>query len=1464
MKIFTLPLRVGRRIRYTFLLINILGCISLFRAKAQSPLKADFSADTASGCSPVIVSFTDQSTGDPVSWNWDFGNGNKSTLQNPQTVYYKPGTYTVTLLIKDKDNNEQKVTRKSFITVADTPHVDYLAGPAVSGCYPLQVNFKDGSSPGSGSINSWLWDFGDGTISHQPNPSHVFTETGQFNITLSVTNSKGCSSTITDPAAIITNEAVKADFSADQSFSCTTPMQVRFKATAAHPDHLTYQWDFGDGTTGSGANPVHTFSKKGVYTVRLTASSVDGCTDTVIKKNYIHAGVYKTAFALPQGCAGAPVVFKNTSSPTPDSSLWDFGDGARIRKINATHTFEGPGTYVIKLINFYGSCKDTLTRSLTTYPSPKADFKANQELFCGLPVSVSFQDMSQSGASWSWNFGDGSFSSKKDPVHVYKKEGNFDVKLSLTNKEGCTDSIIKKDYIRISAPAVDFKAPVNSGCVGMKVHFENSVKSLEPIKSYHWNFGDDGTSTEANPTHTYHNEGTYTVKLKVVTASGCSDSLVKKAYIHVGEIPVVDFSATPQDACLETPVQFTNHSQPAGTSWRWEFPNDGHSTETGENPLHHFHNLGEQDVILTVNNNGCEQTATKENLINVQPPKAAFSAVHSCINRQEVTFSDKSTGAKNWHWDFGDGSTADIQNPSPHHYDHTGKYKVTLTVTNGVCTSRYNKMIYVIDEHPELKVDPDPVCHGSSIVLSATHLSDTSLIRSYTWLMGDGRTLNSNKPEIKTVYKQNGRYGAQLITTDLNGCKDTTAIDSITVRGPHAHFTLPVPTSCPGTQIDFTDKSSAAGSPIQSWVWDYGDGKRDTSDIGSVSHTYREGGQYNVRLTVTDENGCSNTRSRTQAVNIYFAKAAFATPDTLICPGAPIRWENKSSGNGMNYLWKFGDGTTSRDKTPDKTYQEEGTFTVSLQIQTQNGCIDSVQKEKYIHAAEPHAKLHYTDNNASCPPFIVSAVNQSIHYQKVSWDFGDGATATGKDTVKHVYNIPGNYRLRMLIYGYSGCMDSVIKNVYVAGPYGQATVTDSAGCSPHKVRFSANAVNTESYRWDFGDGVLSDASADHDISHLYKGAGIFRPKLILTDSRNCTVAIPIRESVTIDGIAAQPVYSIPDICDSGYIKFKTDGQIFSLDSLGQSADYLWDFDDPGSGKNTSTGPRPDHHYTDAGNYRPTLQIKTAYGCMARDTFELNVPVPRTLHITHSPDTAICAGETVPLYASGGYRYSWSPSASLDHPDKFNPVARPDKTTSYQLIAHDKNNCLADTSRILITVHDKPVVQLMPDTVIATGSSLRLQAASHSDITNWSWMPADYLSCTHCANPVSTPRRPITYRVVATNNFGCISTDDVKISLFCEKGNVFLPNTFTPNGDGMNDVFYPRGKGVKEVVYFRIYNRWGQLIYERTHFQINDRSAGWSGAFKGKPLPPGVFIYSSDMVCDDGKVFQVNGNITLIR
>jgi gliding motility-associated-like protein len=259
-----------------------------------------------------------------------------------------------------------------------------------------------------------------------------------------------------------------------------------------------------------------------------------------------------------------------------------------------------------------------------------------------------------------------------------------------------------------------------------------------------------------------------------------------------------------------------------------------------------------------------------------------------------------------------------------------------------------------------------------------------------------------------------------------------------------------------------------------------------------------------------------------------------------------------------------------------------------------------------------------------------------------------------------------------------------------------------------------------------------------------------------------------------------------------------------------------------------------------------------------------VIVRQRFEITAGPDDSVCVGNSILLTASGADKYSWYPATGLDNPNIHNPKAKPQTSTLYTVVGMDKDNCFTDTATVFIKVNPYPTVNAGPDVTIPVGNSVLLQPTSSADVISWQWAPPYNLSCIDCDTTKATPKRNTKYTVSVKNSGGCISSDDIIISLVCNWGNLFIPNTFSPNNDGSNDKFYPRGTGIALVRSLRIFNRWGEVVFERMNFSANDEKLGWDGTYKGQLLTSDVYVYTCEIICDNNEVLSYAGDIALIR
>jgi PKD repeat protein len=638
---------------------------------------AMFDAHYAFSTIPTKVEFTDNSLGStPMIWSWDFGDGSASTEQNPTHTYLQRGTYTVTLTVKNAYGTSTAI-KKDYITVGMGPKADFIGTPT-SGDVPLNVQFTDKST---GQITRWTWDFGDGKGSNEQNPVHTYWTAGVYNVILTTSNDYGSSDTT--KAAYIT---VQGDL---VSKFIMNPSSGKAPLTVAFTDRSTgsptaWLWEFNDGSTSNEQNPAHAFATGGSYDVKLT---ITRGTETASSFQTLNVGgVPNTDFVADptQTNTNEFVRFTDKSSNSPTEWSWDFGDTGTTNVQNPTHAYQLKGIYTVSLTTRNANGKDTETKNsyINVGVAPKAEFipviVPYQQY--KVPMTVSFVDQSTGlPTSWLWDFGDGSTSTQANPVHVYQKEGTYTVSLTVKNVFG-SDTKVRQDLITVGGgAAVDFVADKTTVGVGRIVTFTDLSTSSPTL--WVWDFGDGTTGTGAAPDHTYRATGVYDVTLTASNPS-LTNSRTKNQYITVLNIPRADFVADKTRGGAPMAVTFTDKSLNAPTAWKWDF-GDG-STGTDQSPTHTYTTLGTYSVTLTASNSDGQDTTTKAGyIVTTLAPIAEFKADRQVGKAPFVVqFTDLSTNSPTqWAWDFGDGTTSSLQNPT-HIYLHEGAYDVVLTASN--------------------------------------------------------------------------------------------------------------------------------------------------------------------------------------------------------------------------------------------------------------------------------------------------------------------------------------------------------------------------------------------------------------------------------------------------------------------------------------------------------------------------------------------------------------------------------------------------------------------------------------------------------------------------------------------------------------------------------------------------------------------------------------------------------------
>jgi PKD repeat protein len=702
-----------------------------------------------------IVNFYNLSDGG-VSYFWEFGDGNSSTDENPLHVYATDGVYEVELTVTNECGTD---TYSQFITIVTSPIADF-GSDVIDGCAPLVVEFEDLSTP---NTTSWNWQFPGGSplTSNAKNPVVTYPNPGVYTVTLIAINSAG------------TDVEIKTNYitvlsSPNPDFTYTVKIDSVFFNSLGNVDSL--HWDFGDGGTSSEEDPIHVYLTEGVFDVTLQVFA--SCGDSTLQQPVTIVLPPSAGFSAndQEGCAPFAVNFMENASPNTTSFWWSFpgGNPSTSTDPNPTVDYATPGIYNVTFvaINSVGSDTLTLVNYITVLADPVAAFDAD----VNNGNEVSFDNNSQFGTSYTWDFGDGNGSNDPNPDHIYTQEGVFTVTLWAFN--ACDSSMTTQQVTIVLPPVAGFSANQTSGCAPFEVQF--SDQSSQSVTSWLWTFegGNPATSTDENPIVQYLVPGVYDVKLIVSNPVGIGE-LELLDHITVFSTPVSDFSQTNNNGT----VSFTNQSQ-YGQSYVWLFGDGGSSIE--ENPTHTYAAEGAYVVTLTVTNS-CGVNIYTELVQVYFAPVAGFGSDQNgaCGESMTVQFNDLSQGfTTSWIWTFegGNPSVSNVENPVVT-YSTPGSYDVTLIATGpgGSDTILLPDYITLSNSLPIALFDYD------AMGLAVAFTDESEKASSYSWDFGDGNTSSEKNPV--HIYGASGSYGVTQIAHNPCGNDTIVVIVSVVASG---------------------------------------------------------------------------------------------------------------------------------------------------------------------------------------------------------------------------------------------------------------------------------------------------------------------------------------------------------------------------------------------------------------------------------------------------------------------------------------------------------------------------------------------------------------------------------------------------------------------------------------------------------------------------------------------------------
>ncbi len=1411
------------------------------RSAIDTPLVVNFSANVSSPSGNTISDYL-----------WIFGDGDSSFVQDPIHKYTAFGSYDVTLIATDDAGCSSKLTKPSYININELKAI--IEGPDTV-CIGEEFTMSNAST---GATTCFWTSPIHGIVSGCEDVSFTDTTSGWHQLTLQIFGSGSTHDTtisyyVEDPYA---------NFSMDTSKTCSYPITVNFTDQSISTVK-EWEWDFGDGGTSSEKNPTHTYTgEPGTGTsfpVELSITTYTGCTaDSIMPFLDMHPDIIMDIDT--SGCIPLPVTIS-------DLTDWE----------NDTSYFTTPEERIFKIYQ---------PQSLS---------------------NIYYQEQ---------------HSPDPDNIQkLFDKPGEYPAQLVIWDDICGWDSsslqtILVGDTLRLMIDTTVFGTPLLNGnnlCVVKNNNYRFIITNNDTVRAdeAEWFFpyldtiidDDIETDTSGNIDHDFYNpeptitqittkpgkDGNYRPYYKVI--SNIPDSMAGKTidigvtvqhnecYYDTVYMPVklhgpianvedVSFDCTdPLTYSFEGKLD-NNESYEA----EWEYLNlsDGYDTtlpalKQGSFSTDYYYtdaqtedNIYVKEVKLRaedVNVSGCVHEVSYRRFSS-----DGNEIVDYYVHIDENTYFDYDTRIC---WDDALNAFADTNSNIDNYLWHIERDGVQIYPTF-----------------------PSPTPYWDTI--SAPGGSDFS----------------------KTFNKR-GTFSVDLKVIKKNFCIET-ASNTVLAYKPYVDFKADDTVGCmPSLDVVFDtlfdDVTPDTNYVEWKWILDTDntvDSIVTNGTPASVNYTYspEEPSFFRPRLEITDKLGCVAGLTKNRYILVTIPMPDFQT-DTNVCEQQKFVFKNTSDslGTSLSYEWHFGDDTTSNDYSPTHTYLDTGDYTVKLYALDTFGCVDSIIKEDYIHTKNiPEAGFFAKDTYTPCYPLIGAFLDTSdakgdtiVQYH---WIYGDGQERiynVKQDTFINNYRLPGFYDVELRITTQFGCKDTLFKEKYmeVGGPYADFHIERpredlplNKACKSDTIRFVFDTVLEGSffkYIWHYDvskptgadmknstDTITNvpDTATHSDLvpgKYTYPGTGTRYSYLELIGEGNCFAYYPIDPQVreSYDSIEIVPLTAEFQRGDSA-CGFNAPVQ-FNMIEEAYPVKWKWTF---GDGAFDSTNLDPLHIYQDTGKYLAKLYVEGGvYGCV--DT------VKQTIKVFHNPysnlrpeDTLICDYDTVYLHTfdTSGYSYAWNSQGHLVASNKANAKASPDETANYYVTVTDDYTTCTTVDTSVIFVQRRPdaefyYVDPMKDTVrtegeifVPLGDTLDFFVVPNQPKVDVEWADLD------TTQQYFTPYNSKDYTVYLKDSIRCYNIPKI-INIIVSDGSLDLPTAFTPNGDGVNDVIKFDGWGLSELLDFRIFNRWGQQL-----FQTRDMNTGWDGTFNGKKQPIDTYVYKVKIKTLKGNTITKQGTFTLMR
>ncbi|HMK03569.1 MAG TPA: PKD domain-containing protein [Ferruginibacter sp.] len=842
----------------------------------------------------------------------------------------------------------------------------------------------------------------------------------------------------------------------------------------------------------------------------------------------------------------------------------------------------------------------------------------------------------------------------------------------------------------------------------------------------------------------------------------------------------------------------------------------------------------------------------------------------------------------------------------------TGEYVINVCVTeyrNGIAIAESRKELHLkITPCTPVIANPNPdytTCDGFTI--NFYHASSGA--NDVFWDFGDLTTLadTSLLDNPPYTYPDTGIYIVRFIINRGLPCTDTAYRTMKVYPGFLPGFLNSAPL-CIGLPVQFTDTTYSRYGPVDSWRWDFGDPSTlaDTSHLQNPAYTYSIPGTYNVQLIVTNDKGCLKIYNKDVIINGLPPLTLFPG-DTTYCGLDSLQLTATGTGS---FNWAPATNITGANTATPLVYPPIPTKYV-VTLTDANGC-----KSRDSLTVTP--KLDLTNAIIAAPPTICEEdtlvlSGSSNHLTNVSWQWTPMATVEfpGRQVTRAYPVVNTTYTLTTT-WG-THCVATANQNIIVRPLAIPNAGADAFVCNVVPTSTQLSASGGASYQWtpvtglsnpNIPNPVASPTAPTYYIVAVgVAGCPKLRTDTVFVDFSTAPLISTLNDTLicnidtlqlTTSGTGnfswtpnymisntniASPVVS-PDVPTWYYVSLTNSVGCRSRDSVFVDVKNVVSLN---AGADTTTC-QADGFFlnvtSDALHYKWTPSTYLDYDTLKRPYVKPLATITYTLvgnigkcqsqgEVTITvvpyplanagPDTSICLGFSTQLKATGGSSYAWSPESFLNSSLIANPVCSlPTGNIRYIVTIRDTLGCpkpVKDT--IWVRVYQRIKADAGPrDTSIVEGEPLFLHATGAD---SYVWSPSTWLNNPAIPNPVSLPQKNIQYILTATSLAGCVGTDTIDIKLYKLDPDIYVPNAFTPNGDNINDVLRPILIGMKDLNFFRVYNRWGVLMFSTT-----EKGKGWDGRYGGKAQDPANFVWMAEGVTYKGQLRRKKGNAVLIR